>query len=413
LHWRVIALASLPAFALLYWLAARNAPQATLPVSVRTVKVHRGPLEVSRRVAGTIAAGRFATIAAPILTSGERSQSGLELIFLVEGGTLVKKGELIARIDAEEVQNHVDDVTAQVAQLDLELLRRRTGHKAEVEALEQQVRVAKANYEKALLDERTAEIRPEFTRDFLRMAVLEMQAIYEQVSTEVPLTAERQLRDLNVYQLTRNRQARHRDRHITDLRHYEIKAPMDGLVVLMTLTRNGEARQMRVGEQLTPGQPILRVVDPGSMLLDGTVNQAEIELFRLGQQASIHFDAYPDLNVRGRVRSVGAMALTSRRASNYIRRIPLRISLDEQAQQVIPDLSASADVLVGEEESTLQVPRQAIGSSGGKAVVYVKQADGEFVPREVQLGATSPTHAAILAGVSDGDEIAAQAMEDD
>ena len=337
----------------------------------------------------------------------------MEIIALAEGGSFVKEGDVIAKLDAQSVFDHLDDVTAQVEQADLDLVRRRAIQAAEMEGLEQRLRAAKANLDKALLDERTAEVKPVVTQDLLHLAAMEARAIYEQTATEVPLTVERQLRDLNVAQIQRDRQARHRDRHRADLKRYEIRSPMNGLIVLSTLNRNGEARQMQVGEQLNPGQPILRVVDPGSMLLDGTINQAESEMFHLGQRASIRFDAYPNLRVRGRVRSVGAMAITSRRASNYIRRIPLTLSLDEQAAQVIPDLSASADVVVEQEETGLLVPREAIVVAAGKVVVYVKQSTGDFAPREVQVGATSTTHAAILAGLSDGDEVAVQAVDED
>ncbi len=395
------------------WMATRGRQHTARAVPVRTVRAQRAPLEISRRVSGTIAAGRFVNISAPILTSGERSNAGMEVISLVEGGSYVKEGDVIVKIDAQSVVDHLDDVTAQVEQADLELVRQRATQKAEMESLDQRLRAAKANLDKALLDERTAEVKPAVTQDLLHLAAMEARAIYEQTATELPLTIERQLRDRNVAQIQRDRQARHRDRHRADLKRYEVRAPMNGLIVLSTLNRNGEARQMRVGEQLNPGQPILKVVDPSSMLLDGTINQAESEMFHLGQRASIRFDAYPNLHVRGKVRSVGAMAITSRRASNYIRRIPLSLSLEEQITQVIPDLSASADVIVEQEEPSLLVPRQAITLAAGKAVVYVKQPTGLFEPREVQVGPTSTTHAAILSGLSDGDEIALEAVDED
>ena len=83
--------------------------------------------------------------------------------------------------------------------------------------------------------------------------------------------------------------------------------------------------------------------------------------------------------------SVGALALSSgRRVSNYVRQIAVRLAIEGSDSRVIPDLTASADVLYAEQDQALLVPREAVYEEGGKSVVYVKQAES-FTPREVAL----------------------------
>ena len=55
----------------------------------------------------------------------------------------------------------------------------------------------------------------------------------------------------------------------------------------------------------------------------------------------------------------------------------------------------------------LIVPREALGGSGGKTIVYVKQGDA-FVPREVEIAGTTNTEAAVASGIQEGEEIALQ-----
>ena len=180
---------------------------------------------------------------------------------------------------------------------------------------------------------------------------------------------------------------------------------MDGMVVLQTRYRNGQQDQIKLGDELAPGQPFMRVVEPSSLLLDATMNQVESEDIRLGQKAVVRFDAFPDLVLHGHVTAVGAIAMSGRRVNYFIRRVGARIALDDRDARVLPDLTASADITTSDESEGLIVPREAIQLTGGKPIVYVKQADG-LAPREVEIGGMNTTQAAIVGGLESGEEVA-------
>src|SRR5690242_17611793 len=74
------------------WYFRPNTPKgATL--GIRTVKVARGALQQSLRITGSIAAGRFANIGAPLL-QGPYSDHNLTLTYLADSGRFVKRGDL-------------------------------------------------------------------------------------------------------------------------------------------------------------------------------------------------------------------------------------------------------------------------------------------------------------------------------
>jgi hypothetical protein len=139
--------------------------------------------------------------------------------------------------------------------------------------------------------------------------------------------------------------------------------------------------------------------------METTVNQAESELVRVGQPARIRFDAYPEIQLSGRVASVGTIASGGRRVNYFVRRVPVRIAIDGSDPRVLPDLTASADVVIGHQEDTIIVPRQAVLEEDGKPVVYVRQA-GVFAPREVAIGIASNTEVAVVSGLQPGEEVA-------
>ena len=96
-----------------------------------------------------------------------------------------------------------------------------------------------------------------------------------------------------------------------------------------------------------------------------------------------------------------------RRLNYYVRRIPVRFRLESSDPRVIPDLSASADVVTGQPASGLIVPREALAEAEGKTVVYVKQGD-TFLAHPVEIATASNTHVAVISGIEEGQEVALQ-----
>ena len=56
--------------------------------------------------------------------------------------------------------------------------------------------------------------------------------------------------------------------------------------------------EIREGEEVRPGMPILDVVDPSAMRVRVNVNQADIDGLVAGQKAAITLDSYPSRTVQ-------------------------------------------------------------------------------------------------------------------
>ncbi|MBS1857474.1 MAG: HlyD family efflux transporter periplasmic adaptor subunit [Acidobacteria bacterium] len=386
------------------WYLRPGQHQAPKTVVVPTVKAVRGSIEANRRISGSITAGRFANVNIPRLQAPETGR-GMTITFLAASGSMVKKGDLLVEIDSQDAKDHLNDVEAQVDQSVLDNKKKRTVQVAQMEAMQQRVRSARADLLKAREDLKSIEVRSEISQEIMKLAVEEDQAAYSEIQAEVPLAEQELQADMNISLIATDQMTRHRDRHRHDIAKCRVVSPIDGMVVLQTTNRNGEIRQIQVGELVYPGQPVLRVVDPASMELDATMNQADAELVRLGQSATVHFDAYPDIALPGKVHAVGALAFSGRRQNNYIRNIAVRVDIDGADPRVIPDLSASADVVIAGPTEGLIVPREAVAESSGKNVVYVRQTAG-FAAREVEIAGENNTQVAVSGGLHEGEEIA-------
>jgi HlyD family secretion protein len=149
----------------------------------------------------------------------------------------------------------------------------------------------------------------------------------------------------------------------------------------------------------------MQIVDPSSMIVNANINQVDSEALRIGMKAKIRFDAYPGLELPGRVYSIGAVPVAGRRA-NFMKEIKVRVKLDSSDPRVIPDLSASADVVLATEQQATLAPLNSIfKDSAGKPYVMVR--DGEqFTRRPVTLGPASNLFVSVRSGLKAGEVVA-------
>jgi multidrug efflux pump subunit AcrA (membrane-fusion protein) len=389
---------------LAYFVFRGSTQQPVAQSTVRTAKVFVGSFDRVLRVTGTTAARTFASITAPMMR-GPDSGRNLVLIKLATAGTVIQKGALLAEIDAQPIKDHVDDLDALVAQASGDIKKRQAEQAIEMETLRQTLRAAKAALDKAKLDNGAAEIRMPIDKELLQLGIQEAEAQYKELQTELVTTAEKQRAEIRVLEYTRDRHTRHRDRHRRDVTRFTMHAPIGGLMVMQSVWRSGDFGQIQEGDQVWPGQPFMKIVDSNSMQVEASINQVESEDVHIGQPARVNFDAFPGLRLEGKVRSVGAMGVGGWNENYYIRSIPVVISLESSDSRVIPDLSASGDIVVGHKDNVLLAPLEAVETEGGKPVVYVKRGNS-FGRRTVQLGERNNTQVEILAGLGAGDEIA-------
>jgi multidrug resistance efflux pump len=308
--------------------------------------------------------------------------------------------------------DHTDDARAQVLQLESGVEKRKAEISIENEVFRQQLHAAQADYEKARLDLRTAEVRSQIDAEKLKLAVEETEARHKQLRQEAPLRKTAQEADIRVMVLGVEKERDHVRKHERNIERSALRTPIGGLVVMQPINRMGQIAQVQEGDAVAPGAYFMQIVDLSDMVILGTVNQADSHLLALGQKATIYFEAYPDLTLPGRVISIGSMAVSGGggrgpRGSRdtYVRQVPVRIAISGRDPRVIPDLSASAEVQYEVIENAIQVPRHAVIREDGKTYVRVRQGES-FQRREVQLGERNHTHYVVVAGLNEGEEVA-------
>ena len=409
-----------------YWNSQSKAKSSGYSiVSVPVIAAAMGDLQNTVRIAGTVAAEHYASIMAPRIQgnrgnynrggqqgqgpNGNNNDFNLTITQLTQPGTFVHANDIVTEFDLTAQQQRLDDYRDSVLQMEANLNRLKANLAYSKESLAQQVRSAKANWDKAKLDLQTAPIRSQIDAEKYQIAVDEAKEAYDELVKQAQLQEVSQTSQIKANEFDRDQSKIELERAQANIERMKMKSPIDGIAVLQVLFRQGQMAQVRVGDQVNPGQTFLSIVDPRSMVINAVVNQVESEKLRLGQKARIRLDAYPDIELPGIVTGIGAMANTSNIRGSYVSQIPVRVKIDQTKvdPRIIPDLTASAEIIVDSETNTVLAPRAAVFEDSGKPFVFLQSPTG-WIRKQIDLGLRSNTTVAVRSGLQKGDVIALQ-----
>ncbi|GIL06463.1 MAG: hemolysin D [Betaproteobacteria bacterium] len=313
--------------------ARQAAAEAALvaPVELRTVEDYYAADAVVEAV-------RQATVSAQI--------AGTITQFYVDAGDRVKRGQVLARIDARETDAQVAAGRAGVAQ-------------AEAAAVQ-----ARLNYERT---------RSLVAQNFVSQASLD-KADADYKAALAALEAAR----------AGSAQA------VTARSFAEVRAPIDGVV---------SQRLMEVGELATPGKPVLALHDPSALRAVGSLPQFVLPQTAKVQKASVKLPAANRIVAATRVTVLPAA--DARLLSTLIR---ADLPTDLPAG-VVPGTAAKIRVPLGSAQK-LVMPADALIRRGELTAAYVVGADGAPQLRQVRVGpAYEGGVVEVLAGLAEGERV--------
>jgi len=117
-------------------------------------------------------------------------------------------------------------------------------------------------------------------------------------------------------------------------------APFDGVILV---------RQAELGEVVGPGTPIVTLADLDHVWLRAYINETDLGRIRLGEEAVVTADNYPDRRYRGRVSFIAEKAeFTPKSVETHAERVTLvyrvRIDVDNPSHELVPGMPADATV---------------------------------------------------------------------
>lgn len=172
-----------------------------------------------------------------------------------------------------------------------------------------------------------------------------------------------------------------------------LRAPIGGTVV---------EKSAYVGSRIMAGESVYRIADLSLVWLEGEVFEKDIALIQLGQRVEAMLDGYP-----GRPLS-GTVSYVYPELNPATRTFRIRVEVPNPRRWLKPGMYATIRVAeASERAAAVTVPRSALLVTGKRDLVFVRQADGMLVPREVTRGIASDDRVEILRGLAAGETVVA------
>ena len=300
---------------------------STTSIEFQTAPLTMGDVESIVNTAGTLSPLSIVEVGSEV--------SGLIVELNVDFNSIVKEGDLLARVDDRDVRV---------------LLRQR----------EADLQVAKANLVQEQANLLRAETDYEFSQNELERsrALLDRQLISESDletalarvrSTEAALeNAKAQIVSAEASILQREAQL---EQTQIDLERTQISSPVDGIVI---------NRLVDLGQAVNATQniPVLFEVaqDLSEMQIEADIGEADIGKVSEGLDVRFSVDAYSDQDFAGNVSQVRKSAGNTNNVVTYT----IIIDAENPNEQLLPGMTANVDIVLGSKEDVLRVQNAAL-----------------------------------------------------
>jgi len=167
-------------------------------------------------------------------------------------------------------------------------------------------------------------------------------------------------------------------------------APFDG-----TVTSVGVA----VGDLVSSGTKVVSLADLSKLQVVATVDETEISQVKVGQSATITFDAVSGAKFTGKVVEVPLVGQLVQNVVSY----DVVLSLEGSGgESLLPGMTANVTIVTGQRQNVLLLPALAIAQDDSGDVVRL-EGSGETVP--VQVGLSNGTYVEVVRGLNEGDQV--------
>ncbi len=174
------------------------------------------------------------------------------------------------------------------------------------------------------------------------------------------------------------------------LQRTEVRAPFDGVV---------SERKVSAGDTALVGKELLKVIDPNSMRFEGLVVADKATGVKVGQKVSFRVNGYAEQVFSGAVKRVDVAANAT------TRQVEVLVALDQAQQPKMAGLYAEGRIEVAS-SATLMLANTSIIKEGDSSFVW-RIKDGVLNKVSIKLGERDPRRGdyAVLGGVQAGDKV--------
>ncbi len=399
-----------------------------------THRVTRGDLQVIVREQGTLESGENTEIKCKV-----RGQN--TVISVVEGGTEVKKGDVLVRLDTLFIEEQINERSkyalwsrsaserskADVARAELAVSEYLGGEdengrfQSQLMTLEKDLAISESNLRTAqnMLDHAAVMAERGYVskldveqKEFnVTQAKLEVEVKKTNIDVLQKFTRKEELETLRgTLAADRARHeadverafadAQRRDRALEELGYCVIKAPRDGLVIYPSAAKWKTAPDIEEGASVHKDQILLLMPDLSQMQVKVGVHESIIDRVHKGLPARV---VLTDRKIDGEVSSVATVTQPAGWWTGNVVKYDTIVALPNVGN-LKPGMSAEVQIIIATHRDVLKIPVAAVTETDGSYFCWVKTTDGPE-KRQITLGDSNDVFIVVEEGISEGDDV--------
>lgn len=322
------------------------------PMAVELATAQTGPISSSLIVVGNLIGEQTVEVV---------PRTGGRLVSIsVQMGDAVRRGQVIAKIEDQEIVEQVNQALASQE-------------------------VARATIRQREADLKVAELNFERSKNLFGRQLLAKQALDDAESRY--LAAQAQL-DLSRAQATQT--GARLDELQINLANTRITSPVDGFV---------SRRDADPGAWVSQNAPIVSVVEISRLRLVANVVEKDLRLVTVGDPAKVQVDAYPGDEFTGRIARVAPVLDPATRTA------AIEVEVPNPDTKLKPGMYARIFLTIEEHQSATLVPRNAVVDFEGSRGVWIPSGENKAEFVQVQIGLENDRQVEITKGISPGDRV--------
>lgn len=361
-------------------------------VEVTAGKITKGEVSDKISVSGTLKANKETRVSA---------KSGGKIIsVLVSEGQNVVKGQVLARLDGEELYAQLKQSQAVLASAQARLEQLKAGSREqEIKSAEAAISSAKVNLDEAMKNyERTENLfsqnyATQQQRDSALSQKKMLESQVQQLQENLNLIKNRTTKyDIRAAKASVDQANAQLQLVRAQLRYMSVRAPHAGMVTQL-LAHDGEV--------IPPGAPVAIVADLSAMFIETNVDESDIGKVNKGKESGVRLEAYPDITLKGIVESVAMQSLDIKeRGISFL----VKIRLQQTNLPLRLGMTAEIDILLKRIDETVLVPLEAVVEQNKKNIVYVVEND-VLRKTEIMTGISDDEYAQVISGLVEGQTV--------
>ncbi|MDU0340925.1 HlyD family secretion protein, partial [Bosea rubneri] len=351
------------------YLALRPTGGVANDAAYRTAAIDRGQITASVRATGTLT---------PVTTVVVGSMlSGQVVEILADYNSQVKAGQIVARLNSDQIKTRRDAAAADLSQAKADLVVKRaqlerarvarTKADSTVKDLEAQRDRTKAQLTDA---KRTFDRQNElFTRGAGAQQGLDSARTQVEIQTATLASNEAQIASLKAEisgldadislaegqvqsgeALISQREAKLKD-ILIDLERTDIRSPVDGVVVQRQVNLGQTVAASLSAPELFQIAQDLRIID-----IYANIDEADVGRLKTGQTVSFSVNAYPNRSFQGKVEMVRLGAQTIQNVVTYTG----VVRVENRDLALLPGMTANVQIVTDDRQDVLRVPNAAL-----------------------------------------------------